>query len=123
VDDSQSDFVWTFPCYILSGQYTSSPVTDFVIDEHLRYVAPYATGVGEQRVAIVTDSDLADEYRQLCNEPHKLARLGFPKPSHLKQYLELVQMNLRYAWVELNPKTHIGRLVLIQEAIPQLEDG
>src|SRR5689334_17495251 len=59
--DSDSDgFVWTFPLYILAGNFTVNAQGGPVFHDRTYYVAPKADGVSH--LAVFTDSYLAQDY-------------------------------------------------------------
>jgi hypothetical protein len=50
---TKSEFLWTFPCFILATQYNRDPETGSVLfDEGFRVVALNLTGDGEKQVPI-----------------------------------------------------------------------
>ena len=117
----KSEFLWTLPCYILATNYKTHPFTgDVLFDDNMRFIAP-DTDSGEQRIAIFTDSALAEEFREQSDPQLNLRLLEFATPRPLKSFLEHAQHQYQYVVVDLNRKTRIGRSFLIQELIPELE--
>jgi hypothetical protein len=115
-----SDFAWTFPCYILAqgDQFEDSarhPVTE------TRVFAPDVAGDGEQRIAIFTDRDLAESFREQVPAAAGLQLTEFAGPVRLKTFLATVQSHFRYATIDLNPRTRVCRSFLISEMMPALD--
>lgn len=117
-----SEFLWTMPCYILATNFTRNPETgDVVFDDNIRIVAPEKSPGGEKRIAIFTDSHLAQEYLEQSDPALNLSVLEFRSPVPLKSFLENAQHHHQYVVVDLNRKTRIGRNFLIQELLPELD--
>ena len=62
---TKSEFLWTFPCFILATQYNRDPETGSVLfDEGFHVVALNLTGDVEKQVPIFTDEALAKDYSE-----------------------------------------------------------
>jgi len=62
---SKSEFLWTFPCFVLATQYNRDPETGSVLfDEGFRVVALELTGDAKKQVPIFTDEALAEDYAE-----------------------------------------------------------
>jgi hypothetical protein len=117
-----SDFIWTFPCYLLVEQYARDPDTgDVAFDEHLRFITPAHGSAGEPCIAIFTDSDLAQRYRREVQKARKPDLLEFATPAQLKAFLERARPFYRF--LVIDPKHEVlttVRLAPIEELLPQL---
>lgn len=112
-------FLWTFPSFALATNVTIDPVTGGVLlDDNIRFIAPCMPT--EQHIAIFTDSDLAEEYRELCNRDLDLHLLPLADPEALRSFFIRARGRFRNAVIDPNPKTRIGRIVPLDDAIPQL---
>ena len=116
------EFVWMLPCYAIASEYSLDPHTgEVVFDETLRFVAPVDESRTEQRVAIFTDSDLADEYIEYFGHVSDWVRLRINDPHYLASLLRLAQPLYPGVVIDCNPKTKRGRAMDFDELIPQLE--
>lgn len=116
---SQSEFVWTFPCFILATQFNRNPETDTVlIDEDFRFIAP-ALHAGEMQVAIFTDAALAESFAARSGHPD-LEPVEFSTPSALKEFLLIAVRNFRHAAIDPSRKLRT-RLFLIDEILAQID--
>lgn len=59
-ESDQDSFIWTFPLYMLAGNFTRNADGGPVFHERTFYVAPKADG--QKHLAIFTDLDLAETY-------------------------------------------------------------
>jgi len=119
---TKSNFLWQFPCYILATTHKTSPLTGEVLfDEKLRFVAPAVLPGGKQGIAIFTDSALADEFRELSRSPKSVTLAAIPNQGTLRSFLQIASHQLQHVAIDLNRKTRLARLFLIQEILDQLD--
>ena len=115
-----SEFVWTFPCYLLAGQYTADPVSgEPVIDEHLRFITPEAEPGGSPCPAIFTDEAGAEQFRD--GSELSLELVALPTPAVLIRFLERARPRYSHVAVDLHRRAGEYRLVEIGELILELE--
>ena len=110
-------FVWTFPCYILAiGVDPSSRGPAF--DQSSRFITPELEPGGERVVAIFTDLDLAERFRD--DSSASVDCVKFSSPSQLISFLELARVD--YQHVAVDPTHQLGRvrLMLIEELVYEL---
>ena len=112
-------YVWTFPCYILARDVGIDPESDGpAFDESSRFIAPERESGGERIIAIFTDLDLAERYRDDCSVSVDCVR--FSSPSQLISFLELARATYQHVAVDLNRQTRHSRLFSIDELIYEL---
>lgn len=118
----QLEFVWTFPCYILARDFRTDPESGNVsLDVHTRIVAPDVAGDGNKHVAIFTDADLAEMFRERSPMAADMQPVEFATPASLKAFLDAIQVNFQFAAIDLNPQTRVCRSFLIGEMLPALD--
>src|ERR1700687_253768 len=84
-----SEFVWTFPVYILATNYSMDPATESVVyNEKILFSTPEALPGGPCAIALFTDVNLAEEFRDQSSGRLNLDLLPFSSPSRLKVFLE-----------------------------------
>lgn len=120
MDDSA--FLWSFPCYIIIGQYTQDCGSGgAILDDNLTFVVGEITPGGEQSVLIFTDSDLAHRHRLACLQARNLGLLEIQTASQLKELLKKALRNYRYVGVDLNRETGRVYSFPIKDVIANLE--
>ena len=118
---TKSDFLWQFPCYVLATAQNTSPLTGEVLfDDKLRFVAPSVVPGEKQGIAIFTDSAMADEFRELSRSPDSLKLAAIPNQDALRSFLQIAERQFQHVAIDLNRKTRLARLFLIQEILDQL---
>ncbi|NLY02215.1 MAG: hypothetical protein GXY83_39525 [Rhodopirellula sp.] len=120
----RSEFIWTFPCFILASNYTIDRETGgILLDEHIRLVAPEVTPGGKQRLAIFTDQYLAEDYADICSQ--RVDPIPILNRTELKKLLNRAVEVYHELVIDLNPQTRLGRVFdtasLIQAI--ELEEG
>ena len=119
---TKSEFLWTFPCFILATQYNRDPETGSVLfDEGFRVVALNLTGDGEKQVPIFTDEALAKEYSEQ-SASMALTLVELSTPEALKDFLVLAARAFNHAAIDLSPNVKFSRLFLIDEILAQVDD-
>jgi hypothetical protein len=118
-------FLWNFPCYaVIKNDCNTDPVTgDVVLDEKLRFIAPAMSQGGEQRIALFTDSHLADDFIQQVAPNQGMGRLKIGNPIFLATFLRTYQHLFQHLVVDPNPKTRIGRMFDLREAAEKFESA
>jgi len=115
-----SEFVWTFPVYILATNYTMSPATEKVIfDDKIRFITPEAWPGGPCAIALFTDAHLAEQFRDESSPG--LDVLPLRTPSALKEFLERAKGDYLAVVVDLNRKTRRATPFFVQEAIAEMD--
>ena len=75
MDEPESEsFAWTFPLYLVLGNFTVNADGTLTLLEDTYYLAPKADGV--HHLAIFTDIDLAKGYVAHCNPRREFKALG-----------------------------------------------
>jgi len=111
------NFLWSFPCYFLVANQTADPATgEIVLDDNIRFLAP--SDGSEQHLAVFTDYDLADEFRQ--HSPRYLTPLSCSTPVALELVLLRARGRYRSLTVDVNRKTGIGRQFDLEAALVTL---
>jgi len=118
---TKSDFLWTFPCFILATNHNTNPVTGVMqFDEEFRYIALELIA-GEKQIAIFTDAALAEEFAQQSPSADA-ALVEFATPAALKEFLIFAARTFKHAVIDPNRKTRISRLFLIDEILAQIDE-
>ena len=119
---SKSEFLWTFPSFVLATQYNKTPETGNVLfDEGFRVVSLKLTGDGKRQVPIFTDEASAESYtKQSTSTGIILVELATPEA--LKDFLHLAARAFDHAVIDLNPRTKFSRLFLIDEILAQVDE-
>lgn len=119
---SKSEFLWTFPCFILATQFNRDPQTGSVLfDEGFRVVSLKLTGDGKKQVPIFTDEALAADYAERSPSTG-LTLVELSTPEALKDFLVLVSKVFQHAAIDISPKAKFSRLFLIEEILAQIDD-
>ncbi len=108
------EFEFTFPSYALASDYNTNPVTGIIeLDSSIQFVAPNMPE--EQQLAIFTDRHLAEEYLKVSSSTADL--IAFATEPDLLTFLHQVKHRFRCIVVDLNPKTGIGRSLVIRSLL------
>ena len=119
---AKSEFIWTFPCFILATQCNRSPETGSVLfDERFRVATVELTGGGEKQVPIFTDTALAEDYGERSTSTG-LIQVELSTPEALKDFLVLAARAFNHAAIDLSPNVKFSRLFLIDEILAQVDD-
>ena len=119
---SKSEFLWTFPCFILATQFNRDPQTGSILfDEGFRVVSLKLTGDGKKQVPIFTDEALAADYAERSPSTG-LTLVELSTPEALKDFLVLVSKVFQHAAIDISPKAKFSRLFLIEEILAQIDD-
>lgn len=119
---SKSEFLWTFPCFVLATQYNRNPETGSVLfDEGFRVVALELTGDAKKQVPVFTDEALARDYAEQSTTT-ALTFVELATPEALKDFLVLAARAFDHAAIDLSPKAKFSRLFLIDEILAQIDD-
>ena len=119
---SKSEFLWTFPCFVLATQYNRDPITGSVLfDEGFRVVALKLTGDARKQVPVFTDEALARDYAEQSTTTG-LTCIELATPEALKDFLVLAAKAFDHAAIDLSPKAKFSRLFLIDEILAQIDD-
>lgn len=118
----KSEFLWTFPCFILATQFNRDPQTGSVLfDEGFRVVSLKLTGDSEKQVPIFTDEALAADYVERSPSTG-LTQVELSTPVALKDFLVLASKAFQHAAIDISPKAKFSRLFLIEEILAQIDD-
>lgn len=119
---SQSEFLWTFPCFILATQFNRDPETGRALfDEGFRVCALALTGDSKKQVPLFTDQALAEDYAaQSATTGLTLVELATPLA--LKEFLVIAARAFEHAAIDLSPGAKFSRLFLIDEILAQIDD-
>lgn len=116
------EFVWTFPVYILAMNYTVDPATESIVfDDQIRFIAPEAWPNGPKAIALFTDSDLANEFREQSPMGSQLDLVAFGSPAGLKAFLVLAQHAYSIVVADLNRKSRKATPFMIQEVLAAMD--
>lgn len=117
----ESEFLWTFPCFILATQFNRDPETGSILfDEGFRVVALSLTGDAEKQVPIFTDEALAADYAERSLSPG-LTLVELSTPEALKDFLVLASKAFQHTAIDISPKAKFSRLFLIEEILAQID--
>jgi len=117
---NKTEFLWTFPCFVLASRFNTSDSGHIILDEDILFVAPFAED-GSQRLAIFTDHDAVLDYLDCCDgDVSHLTHVPIPTARDLLQLLVRSQLWTR-VWVDLNPKAGMSRSVPVAELILEIE--
>jgi hypothetical protein len=116
----KSDFLWTFPCFILATNHNTNPTTGAVkFDEDFRFIAPELIA-GEKQIAIFTDAAVAEEFAEQ-SQSADADLVEFATPAALKEFLIVAARTFKHAAIDPNRKTRISRLFMIDEILAQID--
>ena len=118
IDTPADQFMLTLPLFALASNYTIADNGLIVLDEHIRFIAPEMQN--GQFIAVFTDHDLASAFLADTTRDPSIRILCCDTPANLKNFLDRIQSNHEYIVVDLNPKTRIGRLLLISDILDQM---
>lgn len=117
---SKSDFVWTFPCYILADNVESN-AEEMRLASGSRIVAPRVTGA-DPHIAIFTDLDLAENFREQVPAAFQKGCIEVSGPLQLKSLIGSLSGSFRHAVIDPNPQTGVCRRFLIEEMLAAADD-
>ncbi len=118
----KSDFLWSFPCFILATQYNRDPETGSVLfDEGFRVCALELTGDAKRQVPIFTDEALAEEYAHRSTSTG-LTMVELKTPEALKDFLVLAARAFRHAVIDFSAGSKFARLFLVDEILAQIDN-
>jgi hypothetical protein len=119
---SASDFAWTFPVYILARNYQMDPATESVIfDENIRFITPEAFPNGPRAIALFTDADLGEDFRDQGQDISGVDLLPFHSPAALRGFLARAMSDYQVAVVDLNRKTRRCTPFTLAEVISEMD--
>jgi hypothetical protein len=119
---SKSEFLWTFPCFVLATQFNRDAETGSVLfNEGFRVVALKLTGDAEKQIPIFTDEALAEDYAARSASTG-LTLVELSTPEALKDFLVLAARAFKHAAIDLSPQAKFSRLFLIEEILAQIDD-
>jgi hypothetical protein len=72
---SEDDFTWTFPLFVLAGNYKSKPEGSSLFEADTFFIAPRMPT--ELHLAVFTDSDLAKSFQEHCGHQLNLRVFSF----------------------------------------------
>ena len=116
------DFAWTFPSYVLARSFDRDPVSGNVRLTLLSQIMAPPVADGLPHVAIFTDADLAETFRDNVPAASEMQLLEFTGPAQLKSLLVSLHDQIQYAAMDLNPQTRVCRRFLIEEILQALDD-
>jgi hypothetical protein len=116
----RSDFLMTLPCYAIAANVTRDASGNVILDDNVRFVAPHGTDPAGQHLAIFTDQALAQNYLEHCDSPPGLRLIAIPTINDLRRLLVRGHAFDR-VWIDLNPKTGLGRNWTIDDLISELD--
>lgn len=118
---TKSEFLWTFPCFILATQFNRDPETGSVLfDEGFRVATLKLTGDDEKQVPVFTDEALAQDYAERSTTTG-LTLVELSTPEAFKDFLVLAQKAFKHAAIDISPKAKFSRLFLIAEILNQID--
>jgi hypothetical protein len=119
---SKSEFLWTFPCFVLATQFNRDAETGSVLfDEGFRVVTLKLTGDAEKQIPIFTDEPLAEDYATRSTSTG-LTLVELSTPEALKDFLVLAARAFKHAAIDLSPQAKFSRPFLIEEILAQIDD-
>ena len=119
---TKSEFLWTFPCFVLATQFNRDPETGSVLfDEGFRVATLELTGDGERQVPIFTDEALAEAYVERSTTTG-LTLVELSTPEGFKDFLVLAARAFKHAAIDITPKSKFSRLFLIAEILDQIDE-
>ena len=117
----ESEFLWSFPCFILATQFNRDPETGSVLfDEGFRVCALELTRDAKKQVLIFTDEALAEDYAKRSSRTG-LTLVELATPAALRDFLVLAARAFEHAAIDLSPKSKFSRLFLIDEILAQID--
>jgi len=93
-----------------------------MLDEDIRFLMPHGSGRPGKHLAIFTDEALALECLEHCGAvAEQLELISIPSAEDLRRLLVCGQHAFERVWIDLNPKTRIGRNWSAEELISELD--
>ena len=74
-ESEKDDFTWTFPLFVLAGNYKSKPEGGSLFEPDTFFIAPRIPT--ELHLAVFTDSDLAKSFQEHCGHQLNLRVFSF----------------------------------------------
>ena len=116
------DFAWTFPSYVLARSFERDPVSGNVrLTPVSQIMAPLVADV-LPHIAIFTDADLAETFRDRVAAAAEMQLLEFTGPAQLKTLLVSLRDRFQYAVMDLNPQSRVCRRFLLDEILQAIDD-
>ena len=98
----QTEFQWTFPCYILAKDFDLDKETGRVVPrDSFAFLTREESLGGERHIAFFTDSHLAEQYLEQCTSSNELRLLEFNNREGAASFLRLAQT--QYRMVDVDP--------------------
>lgn len=116
------DFAWTFPSYILARAFERDAASGHARLTPLSQIMAPPVADGVPHIAIFTDADLAETFRERVPAASEMQLLEFTGPAQLKSLLTSLENRFDYAVMDLNPQTRVCRRFRIDEILPALDD-
>ena len=119
MDQPESEgFVWTFPLYILAGNFSVDDSGNPTFHEDTFYVAPKADR--EHHLAIFTDADLAHDYIERCNPALNLQAVAC-SPGEMLRVLKLAADRWPGFLIDPSPQGRASRAAPFSNLIDAIE--
>jgi hypothetical protein len=112
-------FVWTFPVYVLATNYTLEDNGSFAFNESTGFMAPKMAD-GVPHLAVFTDRDNAERYREQCGKDSDLRAFGFELDGML-WLLDIIAADFPMMTIDPNPDRVWTRTQPISNLIDAIE--
>lgn len=113
-------FVWTFPVYVLATNYTLEDNGSFAFNENTGFMAPKMVD-GVPHLAIFTDRDNAERYRERCGEDSDLRAFSF-EPDRMLWLLDIIAGDFPMMTIDPNPDRVWTRTQPLSNLIDAISD-
>jgi hypothetical protein len=112
-------FVWTFPVYVLATNYTLGDNDSFTFNENTRFMAPKMAD-GVPHLAVFTDRDNAERYRERCDKNPDLRAFGF-EPDGMLWLLDIIADDFPMMTIDPNPNYTWSRTESLSNLVDAIE--
>jgi len=118
--ESEGAFAWTFPLYVLGGKPATGPRGEMSITKETNLISAEGPG-GQPHLAIFTDLDLAEDFRQHCYRDTELWKYPLNSASDALRFIRSAPREVPGVLIDPNPKTRMGRVMSVAEMIQSIE--
>jgi hypothetical protein len=113
------EFIWTFPVCVLATNFTRDPDRGVLLDDNILFAAPEVE-VGVQALAVFTDLDLAERFRDKNLHRDSLEVLPL-SPKMFVKVLRRARGRYKNVVVDPNYSIRIGRLIDFEDVLSGME--
>ncbi|MEX2308265.1 MAG: hypothetical protein WD738_11760 [Pirellulales bacterium] len=118
--ESVDAFAWTFPLFVLGEKPAIGPGGEMSTTKETHLISAEGPG-GRPHLAIFTDVDLAEEFRQHCYRDSEVWKYPLNAAPEAVRFLRSTPREIPGVLIDPNPKTSIGLVMSVAEMIQSIE--